>query len=755
MHKPTNMPHCFKKLILLSLIGVLQACGGGGGGQAGIGSGGSGTAVALNGTVVDGLIEGAVVFVDLNGNLQLDAGEPTSSATGANGQFTIDVTSVTQAQWAYATIVTHIPDTAKDADDAGQTLAQAGKRGFTLMSPASAYVDSTAPLATSVTDAFVSPLTTLVANEMAFNNLTLAQARDQVKQRYQLSDDPMADFSTNANASLATAARTVAIALGEAKHSASSDSSSLKEQLAVVAQSVDLKVPDVVTASNTTPSANAIATLKSALTTQVNTLKQQRGQANASLNFQDFVVVFKDNVSDPSAEATSAMAGRSGNVKFSYANAVKGFAVSIPSVAAEAFLEAMSNNPRVDYVEADLVMQTQTTQTGATWGIDRVDQRDLPLSTSYSYTPTGAGVRAYVVDTGILSTHTEFAGRVLAGYSAVSDSNGTADCNGHGTHVAGTIGATTWGIAKGVSLVPVRVLDCAGSGSLSSVIAGLDWVIANNGTNRAVVNLSLGGSASTSLDSAVAKTVASGITVVVAAGNSNVDACTASPAREPSAITVGATTNTDARATYSNYGSCLDVFAPGSAITSTWFSSTTATNTISGTSMASPHVTGVAALALETNTSATPAEIATLIKSQATSNKVTSAGYGSSNLLLYSQISSGGGSSTPSAPQVTVAIGGLTGSSSALRNGWKANVIVTVKDSSGNVQPGAVVKGAFTAGAASVSCTTASNGSCSMSTGTISKKVAVTSFAVSSIAGTNMTYSASLNTISTLTLAAP
>ena len=185
MHKPTNMPHCFKKLILLSLIGVLQACGGGGGGQAGIGSGGSGTAVALNGTVVDGLIEGAVVFVDLNGNLQLDAGEPTSSATGANGQFTIDVSSVTQAQWAYATIVTHIPDTAKDADDAGQTLAQAGKRGFTLMSPASAYVDSTAPLATSVTDAFVSPLTTLVANEMAFNNLTLAQARDQVKQRYQ------------------------------------------------------------------------------------------------------------------------------------------------------------------------------------------------------------------------------------------------------------------------------------------------------------------------------------------------------------------------------------------------------------------------------------------------------------------------------------------------------------------------------------------------------------------------------------------
>jgi subtilisin family serine protease len=567
----------------------------------------------------------------------------------------------------------------------------------------------------------------------------------------------MQNFLTNGDANAADKARKVANALGTAKQyvstATSTDNAGTSEQLKMVAMTVNEVLPPALATGNAYNS----ETVKTNVAAKGAAVTQQRGQANASKAFQDFVVVFKDNVSNPASEASGLMAGRGGSVKFTYANAVKGFAVSLPSAAAEAFLEAMSKNPNVDYIETDIAMQKQgtlATQAGATWGIDRTDQRDLPLNSTYTYGDAGTGVRAYVVDTGILATHTDFSGRVLAGYSAIADGYGTTDCNGHGTHVAGTIGSNTWGVAKGVSLVPVRVLDCAGSGSLSSVIAGLDWVIANNGGNPAVVNLSLGGGASTSLDSAVAKTVSSGISVIVAAGNSNVDACTASPAREPSAITVGATTNTDARASYSNYGSCLDLFAPGSSITSTWFTSSTATNTISGTSMATPHVTGVAVLALAANTSATPAQLASLIKGQATPNKVTNEGYGSSNLLLYALLTSET-TPPPTAPAVSVSVAGLTGNTTALRNGWKATVIVTVKDSAGNLQAGAIASGAFTSGGSSVTCTTGSNGSCSITSGSISKKISGTTFTVKGISGTNLVYDATRNAQSSLTLSPP
>jgi subtilisin family serine protease len=358
-----------------------------------------------------------------------------------------------------------------------------------------------------------------------------------------------------------------------------------------------------------------------------------------------YIVVFRDDVGDvPGLSAQLAAASRA-EITHVYRHALRGFAARIPPQA----VEALRRNPSVAYIEADQVLSIVTTQTNATWGLDRIDQRDLPLNGTYVYNADGTGVRAYIIDTGIRASHQEFGGRVSGGFTSISDGNGTNDCNGHGTHVAGTVGGTVYGVAKKVALIPVRVLNCQGSGTTSGVIAGVDWVTANH-VKPAVANMSLGGGASSSLDNAVANSIAAGVTYAVAAGNSNANACNYSPARAGPALTVGATTSTDARASYSNFGSCLDLFAPGSSITSAWSTSNTATNTISGTSMASPHVAGVAALILQGSPAASPATVGQAITSNATTGKVTNAGSGSPNRLLYMGFIGGGG--TPNQPPV-------------------------------------------------------------------------------------------------------
>ena len=341
-----------------------------------------------------------------------------------------------------------------------------------------------------------------------------------------------------------------------------------------------------------------------------------------------YIVVLKEGARPATVAKGFGLAPR-----FVYTSALNGFAATL----ADWQVAKVRSHPSVAYVEEDARVAVTTTQSGATWGLDRIDQRDRPLNGTYTYTPTGAGVRAYVIDTGIRFAHADFGGRATSGYDAI-DGGSADDCNGHGTHVAGTVGSTTWGVAKGVSLVGVRVLDCAGNGTNSTVIAGMDWV-ANNRVLPAVANMSLGGGASTAVDDAANRMIARGITVVVAAGNSGANACNESPARTPNAITVGSTTSTDARSSFSNYGTCVDIFAPGSSITSTWYTSNTATGVLDGTSMASPHVAGVAALYLQGNTAALPSAVASAIINTASTGKVTSPGTGSPNRLLFSLLS--------------------------------------------------------------------------------------------------------------------
>lgn len=337
-------------------------------------------------------------------------------------------------------------------------------------------------------------------------------------------------------------------------------------------------------------------------------------------------------------------------------------------------VKALLKDPNVKYVEQDQIMtvtpkvETNADQPSPTWGIDRIDQRNLPLDNNYHTDYDGSGVTAFVIDTGVLNTHNEFGGRASSGYDFIDNDYDATDCNGHGTHVAGTIGGSTYGVAKNVNVVGVRVLNCSGSGSNSGVIAGINWV-KNNASGPAVANMSLGGGASQATDDAVNAAVAAGITFVVAAGNDNSNACNYSPARAADAITVGSTTSNDSRSSFSNYGTCLDIYAPGSSITSSWYTSNSATNTISGTSMASPHVAGVAALYLDENPNLSPAQVTNLLKTRATADKVTDAKTGSPNKLLFSLANDDGGcgndcpvDETQLQNNVGIAISGATGS---------------------------------------------------------------------------------------------
>jgi subtilisin family serine protease len=312
--------------------------------------------------------------------------------------------------------------------------------------------------------------------------------------------------------------------------------------------------------------------------------------------------------------------------KYVYDTVLNGFAAQLN----HGQLNALQHNPHVDYIEQDMEVTAEATQTGPTWGLDRIDERTLPLSGSYTYSRNGAGVRVYIIDSGIRTSHSDFGGRAAAVFDAFGG-NGQ-DCNGHGTHVAGTVGGSKYGVAKGVTLRSVRVLDCNGSGSWSGIIAGINWV-ANNHIKPAVANLSIQGGYNASVNTAVTNMINRGVFAAVAAGNANQNACNFSPASAPGTLTVAASDRNDIKGSFSNYGGCVDVYAPGVSITSAW--SNGGTNTINGTSMASPHAAGLAALYKATYGDVSSSTIVSWIINNATTNVIKSNPSGTPNRLLY------------------------------------------------------------------------------------------------------------------------
>jgi subtilisin family serine protease len=406
----------------------------------------------------------------------------------------------------------------------------------------------------------------------------------------------------------------------------------------------------------------------------------------------------------PAANPRAVAASAGASPHFEYSAALNGFAATLNP----AQVDALSRNPNVEYIEADQVVTADFTQTmnaqGQPWGLDRIDQRTRPLSLSYTYNTTGTGVTVYVIDTGLTYTHTQFGGRASFGFDALGGSG--SDCNGHGTHVGGTIGGSTYGVAKAVGLVAVRVLGCNGSGTTSGVIAGVNWV-AQHHAALAVANMSLGGGASTALDQAVTNSINAGVTYAVAAGNNNTNACNQSPARTPAALTVAATDNQDRRASFSNFGTCVDIFAPGVSILSSYNTSNTATATLSGTSMASPHVAGVAALYKQLNPGATPAAIASALISNATSGLVQLPGVGTPNRLLHGLL----GGSPPPTQQIAIASGTIR---ATVGTTLPQPLVARVTDGSGNPLSGVLVTFTVTAGGGSVSPTSATTNSWAM-----------------------------------------
>ncbi|MEV1289758.1 S8 family serine peptidase [Micromonospora sp. NPDC049679] len=422
-----------------------------------------------------------------------------------------------------------------------------------------------------------------------------------------------------------------------------------------------------------------------------------------------YIVVFKDSSVtrtgvDAAARDLAALHG--GRVGRTYSAALRGFEVQADAKKAA----RIAANPAVAYVQQNQTVTISGTQTNPpSWGLDRIDQRNLPLNNSYTYPTTAGTVHAYVIDTGVNFTHSDFGGRASSGYDAV-DGGSADDCNGHGTHVSGTVGGSAYGVAKGVQLVGVRVLNCQGSGTTAQVVAGIDWVTAN-AVKPAVANMSLGGSADTAIDNAVSNSINSGVTYAIAAGNGNFlgqrqNACNTSPARVPAAVTVGATQNNDAAASFSNYGTCVDILAPGVNITSAWYTDNSATNTISGTSMASPHVAGAAALVLAAHPSWNPQQVRDELVNTSTPDVVTNVGTGTPNRLLFV-----GGGGQPPVNDFSVSVSPTAGSTAP---GGSVTATVSTATTGGSAQSVALAASGLPSGAtAAFSPATVTSGSSS------------------------------------------
>lgn len=470
---------------------------------------------------------------------------------------------------------------------------------------------------------------------------------------------------------------------------------------------------------------------------------------------------------------TARLLGTQGGarVRAHFTQALQGFAATVPQAEAADFVERLQSDPAVTRIEHDRVASlSQETGLAATttpslpvlirslesrlWGLDRIDQLKLPLNSRFQNALDGHGVRVYVVDTGV-NAHTDFGSRLATtGYTAIQDGHGTTDCNGHGTHVAGTAAGTSSGVAPGATIVPVRVMPCSGGGLSTDIIRGLDW-IATHGQRPGVVNISLGGGISTAMDEAVTRLAGAGYTVAVAAGNENVDACSRSPARAAAALTVAASTSTDTRAGFSNYGRCVDLFAPGLYISSAAMADPQGWVTMSGTSMASPHVAGAAALLLQERPKLTPPQVATQMLYQASASVIKDA-KGSPNKLLFA----GAGKQVAFPTPWVVHVAQMTGiGKAATRASWYASATVTVYNEEGQPQKDVKVTGQFSNRSNLVTCTTAASGTatgtCVLRSVNFPLSTGDVTFAVTTLTGTAMTYQSTANVRSNVLITRP
>lgn len=450
-----------------------------------------------------------------------------------------------------------------------------------------------------------------------------------------------------------------------------------------------------------------------------------------------------------------------------FTQALQGFAATVPQAEAADFVERLQNDPAVTRIEHDRVVSLSdelglaatTTPSlpvlirsleARLWGLDRIDQLKLPLNSRFQNTLDGRGVRVYVVDTGV-NAHTDFGSRLsTTGYSAIQDGRGTTDCNGHGTHVAGTAAGTSSGVAPGATVVPVRVMPCSGGGLSTDIIRGLDW-IATHGQRPGVVNISLGGGISSALDEAVTRLAGAGYTVAVAAGNESVDACSRSPARTTAALTVAASTSSDTRASFSNFGRCVDLFAPGQEISSAAMADPHGWVTMSGTSMASPHVAGAAALLLQERPKLTPPQVATQMLAQASASVVKDP-KGSPNKLLFA----GAGKQVYFPTPWVVHVAQMSGLGKAVtKASWNASVTVTAYNEEGQPQKDVKVTGQFSNRANLVACTTAATGVCVLKSVNFPLSTSGVTFAVTTLTGTAMTYQSTANVRSNVLVTRP
>lgn len=460
-----------------------------------------------------------------------------------------------------------------------------------------------------------------------------------------------------------------------------------------------------------------------------------------------YIVVFHSHANDVAQHAQALANGAGTRPGHVYTHAIKGFSVSLPTQGAAGFLDAMRRHPLVNYIEQDQpVTQAQvTTEPTTAWNLDRIDQRS-GRDGYYNYASTGRGVRLYIIDSGLRDTHTEFSGRTLPGYTLVNDGYGTGDCKGHGTQVAGAAAGKLRGVAKDAWIIPVRVFPCTESIYWSTIVAALDWISANV-VRPAAINMSLTGLPSPSTEDAVATLHAQGVLVVAAAGNDARDACNTSPVRQPIVMAVGAMRlgagDLDEKSSYSNFGKCLDLFAPGDAIYVASPTSDTGLTNNWGTSFASPHVVGHVARLLEENPNATPGEIHTLLRARATPGTVNAAGPDSPLLMQYT-----GPDAAPVEPAIRVS--NLRTSTKLTGKSWTATVQVSVRDFYAQPVAGATVTGRFSTATANQSCTTDGTGNCAVST-TIASTVPATTYTVSGVSGGG-TYSAAHNFSNSVTV---